>query len=181
MEKSLWNSIDRIPGWLKEIEADLLLKTAMSIPDDSIIVEIGCYQGKSTSLLATTGKTIYTIDPLSDHTVSQLPQTTPQTFLTEQLQERLEAYNNVHWLKQYSTDHWDVPASIGLLYIDGYHVYPQPMVDYLHYQKHMHKNGLVAFHDYSKWKGVTRSVDELIERNHLVKIAQSRSMIVLSP
>ncbi len=50
-------------GWLSLEEGRLLLATAMTTHPDSDILEVGCFHGRSTVLLASTGRVIHAVDP----------------------------------------------------------------------------------------------------------------------
>ncbi len=58
----------RIPGWTRDAEAVALALTSLNLPDESVIVENGCFLGCSTVLLAGARKlcgsgTVHVVDP----------------------------------------------------------------------------------------------------------------------
>lgn len=61
--REIWSTIPGT-GWLNRSEGLLLWNTAYKSPGP--ILEVGCYQGKSTVLLASLGRTVYSVDPLDD-------------------------------------------------------------------------------------------------------------------
>lgn len=63
--KSFEEVYDNIPGngWLSKEEASLLWEMVNQTTGD--ILEVGCYKGRSTCLLAATGRWMYCVDPFS--------------------------------------------------------------------------------------------------------------------
>lgn len=48
-------------GWLSRAEAELLWSVALYTTGD--VLEVGCYEGRSTVLLASTGRMVHVVDP----------------------------------------------------------------------------------------------------------------------
>ncbi len=48
-------------GWLSKAEAELLWRWALKV--EGPILEVGCFKGRSTVLLASTGRLVHTVDP----------------------------------------------------------------------------------------------------------------------
>src|SRR4051812_11760665 len=114
-----WSRTAMIDGWLTEAEAKLLFESAMALPEDATIVEVGSYRGRSTSLLAQTGRRVVAVDPLvkgfgqgngmnvSDHDDGKL-------------QSVIDRYPNTEWIRAHSYE--CIPLeSVDMLYIDGDH------------------------------------------------------------
>ena len=57
---------DSLPsdGWLSRAEAELLWRTVQR--DTGPILEVGCYQGRSTVLLAASGRQVHSVDPFDN-------------------------------------------------------------------------------------------------------------------
>ncbi len=51
-------------GWLTKPEAELLYRIASQA--EGPILEVGCYHGRSTALLASLGRVMYCVDPFND-------------------------------------------------------------------------------------------------------------------
>lgn len=103
-------------GWLLEDEARLLWDAAKRC--EGPILEVGCYYGRSTVLLACLGRTVYSVDPFdgfdSDKTGDQVAQGWA---------ENIHACNirNVTLFRQKIED-WPIHA-VGFAYLDGDHTY----------------------------------------------------------
>lgn len=52
-------------GWLSEAEARLLWEWVAPCPPDGLILEVGCYRGRSSVLLASTGRFLHAVDPFA--------------------------------------------------------------------------------------------------------------------
>lgn len=67
MSKTFDEAFASIPGngWLSREEAELLWRVAQEVPADRAILEVGVFEGRSTCLLAETGRTVYCVDPFA--------------------------------------------------------------------------------------------------------------------
>jgi hypothetical protein len=155
-----WRVAEAVRGWLSEQEAQHLYAAAIAMPIASDIVEVGAFHGKSTVLLANTGRRIFTIDPMlaGEDPVNQMAISDSDA---DNLQRNISPYANVTWIRARSCD-CELPSrSIGLLYIDGPHQYPEPRQDFERFASVLAPDAFVAFHDYGEFPGVTRTVQEL--------------------
>ena len=149
------------------------------------MVEIGSYLGKSTVLMGQVameaGGLVHAIDPHEGEITSpQGPQvhTSPtyERFLKNVAWGGVEAVVKPIRQKSFEVD-WKEP--IGYLFIDGLHDYTNVMRDYVCFSHWVEKGGGIAFHDYkTDFPGVTKLVDELLERGVVEKIAGAGSLIV---
>ncbi len=183
--------IHPIEGWLTDAEADVLVAAAAHVcatfPPDHAIVEVGSYQGRSTVALASVAAMlaplvrVHAIDPhegevgAADIGVQQTPATLVK--FRENLQqggvcEQVTVYRRC----SYEVD-WHGPIS--LLLIDGLHDYENCARDFRHFEPHLADGGLVAFHDYGAWSGVTSFVDSLQATAGYFQLVQGGSMILL--
>jgi predicted O-methyltransferase YrrM len=171
-----WQRVSQIDGWLSEREADLLYEAALTTPDSGTIVEIGAYRGRSTSLLADSGRRVVTVDPLAPgfghgNGMAVVDQD------AEQLHRVIAECPNVTWIRERSTNAPQPPV-IDLLYIDGDHTGTAPMDDYRHFAANVPPGGLVAFHDFLGYESVTEAVLELESRGELETWAVRGTMYV---
>ena len=127
-------------------EAEELYKCAKRLPENAVVVEIGTLYGGSANILAAAiSGMVYTID-------------NDPKFETKIL-------DNILLIKGNSKDvavGWDKP--IDLLFIDGDHSYEGAMEDIENWIPKVKNGGMVIFHDYGSWNGVTKAVNEAIER-----------------
>jgi hypothetical protein len=56
--------------------------------------------------------------------------------------------------------------SCSLVFVDGSHAYEYVMADTRAAMSMVKKNGVIIWHDYGIWEGVTRALEELDEREH---------------
>lgn len=171
-----WSRADRVFGWLTEEEGETLFNAAMQTPTNGLIVEVGSFMGRSLTLLAESGRRIISVDPLQPmHSVAKM-RITDDT--AHALQSVADSYANVTWLRRSSSD-VVCPPRIDLLYIDACHKYPSPLDDFMAFRPGLvGGQSLVAFHDYGREFGVTKSVDELESKNIIKRIALGGTLFV---
>jgi hypothetical protein len=157
-----WERAEKITGWLSRREAQALHRAAIETPKDGLIVEVGAFRGKSTALLASTGRQVVSIDPLTiGNKVDGERRITADD--ADSLRSVVDGFPNASWIRRESTavDPYIEPTPIDLLYIDGNHNGDAPYNDFIHFQPKMKPGGLVAFHDFDAMQGVTQSVRKL--------------------
>ena len=150
----LKNDLKNIEGWLDFCEANLLFQLISQVPknqaNQSIVVEIGAFLGKSTITIAKAvkecgGGYVYSIDPHEG-----IPYYHPQPTLYDFLENITRANVNdiVEVCLGYS-DEWSESISTGLsmILIDGDHTYEAVKEDYSKWEQKIIANGLFAFHD----------------------------------
>lgn len=143
-----------------------LFRAARGLPEDSVIVEIGSFKGRSTSCLAfacaETGKRVFAIDTFDGNDVD-FPQ---RAFLGDFLRTLEE-----RGLCQYVTpvlgrsaevaSHWERP--IHLLFIDGSHLFEDVVADFEGFFPHVVPGGIVGLHDViPTWPGPLRAWEEVV-------------------
>ena len=184
--------INKIEGWLSRAEAELLLdtteKACSSLPSPQVIVEVGCYHGKSTVLMAAAVKEsfpharIVAIDPHDGRLgASDLGlQTFPPSL--NPFKKNLE-HAGVQNVVEIVQDHcrsiaWN--KKISLLLIDGLHDYLNVSHDFRHFSDWLLPGAFVAFHDYADYfPGVKIFVHELLETGLYLKHGVANSLFVL--
>lgn len=132
-------------------EAELLLSLPQNIPANGVIVEIGSYKGGSTILLAHGSKIakrgkLYAIDPFGAYhnSASILPIFLKNIKKFGMQDQVIPIVKTSLWAAR----NWKRPIS--LLWIDGDHQYSHVKADFLLWEKHLVKGGLIAFHDSQK-------------------------------
>lgn len=147
------------------------------MPEGECIVEIGSYAGRSTVVLAHSGRHVYAVDPL-------VPGTAPTGTwkVTHEHVESLERvfaeYPNVTWVRAPSTECRKPAEPVGFLLIDGDHDWPHPLEDYEHVEPWLAAGAIVAFHDYKVCAGVTRAVAELVEAGRIERLRKRERLFV---
>jgi hypothetical protein len=127
-------------GWLTRPEAALLWEVARTA--DGPILEVGCYHGRSTCLLAAAGRPVYTVDPFDGFSTEDVDGTKTfrafmanlrsrgiEPFITGGKADPAAAYplGQAVTLFPYKIEDWDplrlTPRPAGLAYLDGDHTY----------------------------------------------------------
>lgn len=159
---------EKIDGWLKLPEAELLFEAAMSVKS-GCIVEIGSYRGRSTVALAAGARSggkapVFAIEP-HEHFVGikggAFGPNDRRAFFRTLLQTKL--FSMVRLLNTTSaviTPGWDKP--IGLLFIDGDHRYESVYSDFSLWRPYLMDNALVIFND-ATGIGPSQLIKELTE------------------
>jgi hypothetical protein len=104
-------------GWLFKSEAELLWNAANATQGD--ILEVGCYKGRSTVLLASLGRLVHCVDPFdgfdSDLSGDDIIKIFWQNITSRGLDKNIIIYRN-------KVEIW-TNRSIGFAYLDGDHTY----------------------------------------------------------
>ena len=105
-------------GWLSRSEAELLYRSAKAAT--GYILEVGCFEGRSTVLLASLGRPVYAVDPF-DGFHSELSGDEICRRFTVNLVSR--GIHNVH-LYHYKVEDKELELPrMGFAYLDGDHTY----------------------------------------------------------
>ena len=171
----IWPEIEPINGWLTKLEGGLLWDAARHTQEGSTIIEVGSFCGKSTRLLASTGRKIYAVDPLCEE-MSVGKQRIGQA-MVDSLTSACEEYPNITWVREFSKDA-SVPGPAAMLYVDALHKYPHPKQDFEHFLPSLAKRSVIAWHDYGRECGVTKSIHELIEAGTIGPVTIAGSLFV---
>lgn len=118
--------------------------------NDPVLLEIGSYNGVSTSLFAYYCKKVVSIDPQ----------------YLDTMKEVLKNHDNIEFHNDYSSN--IVPSfedeSFDVVYIDGFHNYENAMRDILLCIPKLKKDGIMTGHDYHQnHPGVVLTVNHLIQ------------------
>lgn len=151
------NGYEQIDGWLTENEAFGLYHIASILAEDSFVVEIGSWKGKSTFCIAkglNKGK-IYAIDPFNAEGEEGSKEIYELTKGSEPLYDQfisnmtsLGVINKIQPLKGYSSQFIDTVETIDFLFIDGDHSIAGCEYDFVNFSPKVKVGGYVALHDF---------------------------------
>jgi predicted O-methyltransferase YrrM len=166
-------TLDALEGLISSEVGMALAVLASSVPANHVIVEVGCYKGKSTSYLASGamaggGARVYAVDPWDtpgnaggrfgfdqEKVRHAFHRQLAQAGVTQQVTP-VQAFS-VDAAKRY------VGPPIGLLYIDGSHTEADVLADWRAWSRELAPCGIVAFDDYNTPRnpGVKKIVDRI--------------------
>ena len=174
--------LDKIKGHLGLNEGFLLFKLARSLKENSVIVEIGSFKGKSTCFIAegidNKKMQFFCIDPWKD---GLMPEKGDEIF-NEFLQNTKKYKDKFSILRGFSHEvikEWPVYRKIDFLWVDGDHSYEGVKKDILNWTPLVKKSSFVCFHDYRDAPGVKKAVDELVKDNK-IKFIKTEGCIYVS-
>ncbi len=174
--------LDRVSGHLGLNEGSLLFKIARSLKENSVIVEIGSFKGKSTCFIAegigSRNIRFFCIDPWKDG----LMQEKGDEIFNEFLQNTKEYKDRLSILRGFSHEvikEWPTQRKIDFLWVDGDHSYEGIRRDILNWIPLVRKGSFICFHDYRDAPGVKKAVDELV-RNNKIKFVNREGCIYVS-
>ena len=153
-----------IPTHMTKVERLLLYKLAISLPRNSIIVEIGSYLGASSIFLASAAKrrksVVYCVDTWKNDAMSEGERDTFDEFCKNI--EPLRSY--VRILRGKSVDMAKIfNKKIDLIFIDADHSYEACSSDAKAWLPKVKPGGIVIFHDIAWAEGVQRTVQEMVK------------------
>lgn len=192
-----WNLIEPIAGWLTKGEGQMLYDAALAVTPGRI-VELGSYCGRSTACLAMgvrdSGEAEFAVVTIDTHKGSPEHQKGKKYFRRETYRNAsvntlpllmanlqmlgIEEYVDVLVGDSVLAAHYDrKDVHPSLLFIDAQHTESAVRQDVSAWLPKVVKGGIVMFHDYGAWPGVTKVVDEMIEFGELAKMDQEGSLI----
>ena len=175
--RSKLNGYLNIDGWLTPAEANGLFHIAGQLSQNSIVLEIGSWKGKSTFCIAQGLRkgTINCIDPFNAAGESGSKEIYEQTkgdkSLLEQFETNLAAIPTtikIKTFKGYSNDFVGAITDIDFLFIDGDHSIEGCRFDYENFGNEVKVGGFLAFHDYYHDRpelGSTWVIQNLVKQN----------------
>jgi predicted O-methyltransferase YrrM len=160
--KKIWAKTNSIYGEFTRHECYRLYSIAESCGKSANFVEIGCYVGRSSTILGQVAKknncdllcidTFETPAPDIKDVKERFIQNMKSVDAKFRLQKTYSAKASISYNKK-----------IDLLFIDGDHAYEGVKLDCLLWVPKLKVDGYVLFHDYkSSWGGVKKAVDELV-------------------
>ncbi len=107
-------------GWLSEVEARMLWRCCEAT--EGPILEVGCFKGRSTVLLAEFGRPVYCVDPFSNfHSDDMAGGGIEDAWRSALVQRARDVGHHVTLYRQKIED-W-APLNVDLAYLDGDHTF----------------------------------------------------------
>ena len=154
----------KIPTFTSKDELATLLNLALGIPNGGAAIEIGSYLGASTCYIAaglrTQGGKLTCIDTWQNETMPEGLLNTMELF--EQNVAPVREYLKLMRVDSMKLDLKEVAQQFHLAFIDGDHSYHSAKADFANVSPWISDNGIVAFHDFSSFQGVSRVVGEVL-------------------
>ena len=150
----VWEKAEKIQGWFFREEAALLWRLV-----DGPWCEIGCWKGRSTTVLAETRRVGYAIDHFKGS-----PEHPEGTNTLREFMDNIAPYENVAVLAMpFERAARLVPDTLSLLFLDADHSYEETKRAFDLYAPKVRQGGHVAFHDAKGdgWPETERFVAEL--------------------
>jgi predicted O-methyltransferase YrrM len=161
-------------------ELATLYDLARSLPDESVVLEIGSYLGASACVLGLALKEsrskLICVDTWNNETMPEGTLDTLSAFRTN----THTFHNMITVVRKRSEDLGpdDVPGQVALAFIDGDHSYESVRVDIERVLPFMASNAIIAFHDAAGgfFPGVSRAFGELLASGQFVFLGATRSL-----
>jgi len=162
-------------------ELAILSAVAASCKDHSNIFEIGTFDGRTTLNLALSAPPqchIFTLDLPADHPTKyrivdgerhMVRKPAPGSRYEKYRASHPRAIGRIHQLLGDSAtfDYSPYENSCALVFIDGSHAYEYVKSDTEAALRIVRSGGVIIWHDYGIWEGVTKALEELEQQAHL--------------
>lgn len=162
-------------GNVRISELGILAALAADCPDGTNIFEIGTFDGRTTlnmALQSPPSCSVYTLDLPPDHeTRFNLAEGDRHMVDKEESGARYRKYadslpevtGKIHQLYGDSAEFDYAPweHSCSLVFVDGSHAYEYARSDTMAAMRLVREGGVIVWHDYGIWEGVTRALEEL--------------------
>lgn len=185
---SIWPKIDRVEGLLVKGQEEWLFKTAQSLPEGAIILEIGGYKGRSSVCLGygclKTRRRVFTIDTFKgvyqDVLDRENLRNVFETGFFHEWKTNIKANGLLEYVIPFVGNSHEVArfwgAQIHMLFIDGSHKFEDVMADFSNFYPFVVPEGIIALHDVTpKWQGCYKAWHECI-KHQLKDIGQVSSL-----
>lgn len=159
--QQIFEKVDEVTGWLGEGACQVLYEYAKGIKKGTIL-EIGCYMGRSTLLLALSSPTsqITSIDPYIslDNSFGEVKPTEAKANCERTMED--QKWNLIGTTSTDAAKIWT--KKIDLLFIDGDHSYEQVKQDIEMFAPYVKKGHYMILDDYAVIQyGVRKAIDEI--------------------
>lgn len=173
--EELWKFTESIYGAFTKAESMALYNCAVECGSESNFVEIGCYCGRSSSILAMVAKDNNCDFVTVDNFITGAPGVTDvKRAFANNMTMVQGKYNLMAMKSENAARKYD--KEIDLLFVDGDHRYVGVTTDMNSWLPKVKPGGYVLFHDYnSSWSEVKKAVDEYPE---LEQVDQADSMSI---
>ena len=162
----IWESNDSM-ALIQREEGRAIFDIARELPKGSLMVELGCYEGKSTSILAAVADKnnlkLYCVDPLISFPNGGVP-TTEHT-LDVFRKNVLDVYKNIEWAGHKITSNQAagiMNEPVDYIFIDADHSYSSCIQDCRNWMPKLKPGCLATFHDINNvaFIGILHAVEE---------------------
>ncbi|MBI2055920.1 MAG: class I SAM-dependent methyltransferase [Candidatus Sungbacteria bacterium] len=151
----------------------MLINSFIQTQKPKTLFEIGTFDGRTAYNMAanTDDGIVYTLDLPAENMETEFAITGDKKFVpNSQRKLRFTGTNEEKKIKRLFGDSATFDFSpfhgkIDLLFIDGAHTYEYVISDTQKTESMMRENGIVLWHDYGAWEGVTRALNELQRTN----------------
>jgi len=163
----LKEKIKRVPGFLRQDEAELLYQLAKRCSGQGVIVEVGSWKGKSTICLALGSKAnrkikVYAVDPHIGSAEHQRCLGKVDTF--QEFKKNIKKADLSFLVRPIVTTSKKAGRKfkqpVELIFIDGSHDYQAVKEDFQSWFPKLINGGIIAFHDTLRWPGPRQVVKE---------------------
>lgn len=164
-----------IDGWMSFSELSWLAQTAA---DKSLIIEVGCYKGRSTRAIADNcnGAKVYAVDPYhgnylyDDGRVFKSMDDKIMNQFYHNLKDHLTSGKVTHHRETLDSFVKNLEEKPDFIFLDGDHRYDEVMNDIRNSLKVLSNGGILSGHDYTHkdWPGVKKAVSEIFGKVNLV-------------
>ncbi len=172
---------EKANGNVRLSELGILAAVASDLPDGAPVFEIGTFDGRTTlnlALNAPSGCSVHTLDlPPARDTVYELAKGESHMVDKPRPGVRYEAYRtsrpsavsriHQHLGDSASFDFSPFHDTCSLVFVDGSHAYEYTLNDTHAAVALARPGGVVLWHDYGVWPGVTKALEEIEERECL--------------
>ncbi len=151
-------------------ELGILAQAAATIPPGSEIIEIGTFNGRTAANMvrnAPAGSMVFTLDLPEDHPTRFQLDKGEDVFVRKerphsQFRDHPGANRIIRLFGDSAVYDWSPHVGkAGLVFVDGSHAYDYVCADSRTAQRLVQPGGMVLWHDYGVWEGVTRALEEL--------------------
>ena len=149
-----------IPGFMSESELQIICEIAATVPENGVIVELGCYKGRSSVAWASSchpSVKVYCIDMFTPPDLSE-----PSFY--EEFLNNTKHLNNIIPIKGLCPILLDYPGDqIDIFFNDATHSNPYDWNNIDYFRKYVKPGGLLMGHDYNDpaWPDVMVNVAKL--------------------
>jgi predicted O-methyltransferase YrrM len=150
----------------------LIVLSLIALVCPEVIYEIGTYRGVTAQTLAINfpDAHIFTLD-LKPGEKSFIPGSVGDNTLLDN--QKGHSADNITQLWSDSSFIKYQSYFVDVVLIDGGHTYEQVIVDTVLALRHLSLNGMIIWHDYTEWEGVTRALDYLSQSIPITHVAGS--------
>lgn len=160
----------KITGWMSEVELKWIAEQAKGT---DTIIEIGCYQGRSTRAMVDNSDAMITcVDPWKGTYYSGAGEPLFDCDVYDKFIANLrDKRGNIKVFRYPISDELFFSQPADFIFIDGDHRYFAVRSDIISSKIFINKNGVIAGHDYGDpaWPGVKQAVDEIFPSANLVE------------